>query len=364
MSEHRWQPPRLRLFEGEHRRATWLELLYDLVFVVAVAELADVLAQGNGLAFVGLFVPLWWAWAGYVFYANRFDTDDVSHRLLMLPQILAIALMAASVGDIGSRSALFAGSYVVVRVLLIVAYVRARRHVPEARALTTAYIAGFALAALLWLASLAFEPPVRYVVWALAAAVDLATPFLARRHQGSLPPQTEHLPERFGLFVVIVLGEVVAAVVFGLKGHAVTPGAVVVALAGIAVAMAFWWLYFGHLDESVVLRTRLAGQVWVYAHLPLALGLAAFGIGVEHELAAPGSSGWAVGIPAALVFATLGLQHLCSGDRRSSAIRAASAGAVLLLSWRPGAAVLLLVLALGAAQVVYLLKYRASEEIS
>lgn len=353
MPGRQWEPPRLRLFEGEHRRATWLELLYDLVFVVAVAELADALVSGSGLAFVGLFVPVWWAWAGYVFYANRFDTDDVSHRLLMLPQILAIALMAASVGNIGERSALFALSYVAVRVLLIVAYVRARRHVPEARALTGRYVLGFGAAALVWLASLAVEPPARYVLWAVATAIDLATPFLARRHQSSLPPQTEHLPERFGLFVVIVLGEVVAAVVFGLKNLAVTPGTVLIALAGIAVAMVFWWLYFGHLDESVVLRTRLAGQVWVYSHLPLSLGLVAFGVGVEHALAHPGSAGWSAGIPAALVGAALGLQHLCSGDRRSSAIRAATAVLILALSWLPAAVVLPLVLVLGVGQVVY-----------
>lgn len=261
----RWQPPRLRLFEGDHRRATWLELLYDLVFVVAVAELADVLAEGHGLIFVGLFIPIWWAWAGYVFYANRFDTDDVSHRLLALPQILAVALMAASVGDIGARSALFALAYVVARALLILAYLRAGKHVEVAKPLTSRYVQGFTISAALWLLSLVLPTPWRYILWAIATAIDLATPFLSRRHQGALPPQTEHLPERFGLFVVIVLGEVVAAVVFGLKSHAVTPGAVLVALAGIATAMAFWWLYFGYLDESVVLRTKLAGQVWVYS---------------------------------------------------------------------------------------------------
>ena len=89
LSSRQWQPPRLRLFEDVQRRATWLELVYDLVFVVAVAELAGVLAAGPDaggvLTFVGLFVPIWWAWAGYVFYANRFDTDDVSHRLLAVP---------------------------------------------------------------------------------------------------------------------------------------------------------------------------------------------------------------------------------------------------------------------------------------
>ena len=146
MIDRRWQPPRLRLFENVQRRATWLELLYDLVFVVAVAELANVLEPGvttaSLLTFVGLFVPVWWAWAGYVFYANRFDTDDISHRLLVIPQILAVATMAASVGDLGERSTLFALSYVAVRILLLIAYVRVGRHVAQARPLAVRYAIG------------------------------------------------------------------------------------------------------------------------------------------------------------------------------------------------------------------------------
>jgi low temperature requirement protein LtrA len=366
VSSRQWQPPRLRLFEDVQRRATWLELVYDLVFVVAVAELAGVLAAGPDaggvLTFVGLFVPIWWAWAGYVFYANRFDTDDVSHRLLAVPQILAVAVMAASVGKLDERAALFTLSYVAVRLVLVVAYLRAGRHVPQTRPLTTRYALGFSLAALLWLASLAVEPPQRYVLWVVAMVIDLATPFLARRHQSALPPQGEHLPERFGLFVVIVLGEVVAAVVIGLKGHAVTPAALLIALAGIATAMAFWWLYFGHIDESVVLRTQMAGQIWVYSHLPLSLGLVAFGVGVEHAIVHPSSSGWALGLPAAAVFALLGTQHLASRDRRSGAVRLGGAALTLAASPLPAAATLPLVLALGAAQVAYDLRRPSAEE--
>ncbi|WP_171075176.1 low temperature requirement protein A [Nonomuraea basaltis] len=357
VTSRQWQPPRLRLFEDTHRRATWLELLYDLVFVVAVAELAAVLAEGADLGriltFVGLFVPVWWAWAGYVFYANRFDTDDVSHRLLALPQILAVATMAASVGDIEQRSGLFAIAYAVARILLIVGYARAGRHVPEARPLAVRYVAGFAVAAAIWLASLAVEPPLRYAFWAVAIVIDLATPLLARRYQDRLPPQSEHLPERFGLFVVIVLGEVVAAVVVGLKGHDVTPGTLAIALAGVAIAMGFWWLYFGHMDESVVLRTKLAGQVWVYSHLPLSLGLVAFGIGIEHAIAHPATTSWSVGVPAALVFAVLGVQHLCSLDRRAAAIRLGAAVLALVTSGLPTAAALPLILVYAAAQVAY-----------
>ncbi|MGN9838828.1 low temperature requirement protein A [Nonomuraea sp. H19] len=357
ISSRQWQPPRLRLFEDVHRRATWLELLYDLVFVVAVAELAGVLAGGTDLGriltFVGLFVPVWWAWAGYVFYANRFDTDDTSHRLLALPQILAVATMAASVGDIDQRSGLFAVSYAVARVLLIVAYVRAGRHVPEARALAARYAAGFTVAVLIWLVSLAVDPPQRYAFWAVALLIDLATPFLARRYQGKLPPQSEHLPERFGLFVVIVLGEVIAAVVVGLKGHDVTPGALLIALVGVAIAMGFWWLYFGHIDESVVLRTQWAGQVWVYSHLPLSVGLVAFGIGIEHAIVHPSGTSWSVGVPAALVLAVLGVQHLCSRDRRAGGIRLAAAVLTLAASALPVVAALPIILLFAVAQVAY-----------
>jgi low temperature requirement protein LtrA len=92
-----FEPPRLRTVEDvdEERHSTWLELFFDLVFVVAVAELGhnlsdDPTARGFG-EFVALFVPVWWAWAGFTFYANRFDTDDLTYRLLCLLGMFAVA---------------------------------------------------------------------------------------------------------------------------------------------------------------------------------------------------------------------------------------------------------------------------------
>ena len=98
------QPPRLRIGENreqEHRHATWLELFYDLVFVVAVSQVAhnlyaDVTISGF-FSFIFLFIPIWWAWIGTTLYANRFDSDDIGHRLLMGVQMLAIAALAVNV---------------------------------------------------------------------------------------------------------------------------------------------------------------------------------------------------------------------------------------------------------------------------
>ncbi|MEI1375203.1 MAG: low temperature requirement protein A [Nostoc sp.] len=97
------QPPRLRIGEDteEERRATWLELFYDLVFVVAVSQLAHNLNEDISLSglfgFVVLFIPVWWSWIGTTFYANRFDSDDVGHRLLIGIQMLTAAAMAINI---------------------------------------------------------------------------------------------------------------------------------------------------------------------------------------------------------------------------------------------------------------------------
>jgi low temperature requirement protein LtrA len=92
------RPPQLQYTDtdsGDERTATWLELFFDLAFVLVVAELAvglgDDRTLGGVLVFAGLFTSVWWAWAGFTFYANRFDTDDVVYRLAKLGAMLAVA---------------------------------------------------------------------------------------------------------------------------------------------------------------------------------------------------------------------------------------------------------------------------------
>ena len=98
------EPPRLRtLGEDQARRSTWLELFFDLVFVVAVAQLGqqlseDVTAEGL-FRFLGFSVPVWWAWMGFTFYANRFDTDDLPYRLLIFVAMLGVAALATTLPD-------------------------------------------------------------------------------------------------------------------------------------------------------------------------------------------------------------------------------------------------------------------------
>lgn len=356
--------PRLRVGETaeELRHATWLELLYDLVFVVAVAELAHLLADDlsiNGtLAFAGLFVPVWWAWTGQTFYANRFDTDDTVHRLMSVAQLLAVAVLASAIGHVDERGHVFALAYAAVRFVLVLEYLRARRYVPEARPLIDHYLAGFSLAIALWVVSVGLEDGARYTVWGLALLIDLATPLLSRKQQAGLPPQSQHLPERFGLFVVIVLGEAVAGIVKGLVANDGTLVPLSVAAAGIVVVVAIWWVYFADLAEAVTARTRFAGQVWVYGHLVLFVSVTAMGVGVEHAIAHPDldrATAWLLPLSVATAFLALALLHAASSQWVRTLPRLAGAAVCVVAALLGGVAPLLALLVPAVVAAVQLL---------
>jgi len=152
-------------------------------------------------------------------YATRFDTDDMIHRLLTFTMMFAAAIMAMQIPTaFKTGSSGFAAGYVLARLCLLMLYIRARRHVPEAREMTTLYLSGFGLGALCWLVSLLFPSPQRFILWAAGIGIDFIIPWLGRKTiLQKAPLDTSHFPERFGLFTIIVLGETILAVVSGLS---------------------------------------------------------------------------------------------------------------------------------------------------
>ena len=185
-----------------------------------VAQLADGLAEDPSLrgflVFAGLFVPVWWAWVGYTFYADRFDTDDPPHRVLMIGGMFAVAVLASVIpGAFQGETASFAIAYAGVRAVVVVLNARAWWHLPAARPLLNVYIPPSRRAVALFLVSAAVEPPYRYWLWAVALAIDLGTPLASQERIRKVPIHGSHIPERVGLFTIIVFGESVLAVVVG-----------------------------------------------------------------------------------------------------------------------------------------------------
>jgi low temperature requirement protein LtrA len=291
------EPPRLRTLaasEKDDRRATWLELFFDLVFVAAVGQLANSLSAEPTTArffeFVGLFVPVWWAWSGFTFYANRFDTDDLPYRLLTLVGMFAVAALATAVPGVFEGATIgFPLAYVGARVVLLVLYARASRHVPEARSLARMFLTAFGAAVAIWLISLALPRPWAYVLWGCALAIELAVPIFSWRQIRHAPIHPRHIPERFGLLTLIVLGESVLAVVLGVSKVSWVAGSALAAIAGFVVAAALWWIYFDFLDEtSIGSRGILSGLTFTYMHFFIVVGLATLGAGVKMSVFAGG----------------------------------------------------------------------------
>src|ERR671935_1012029 len=220
-----FQPPRLlTLAEEGERHASWLELFFDLVFVVAITELSHYLvvdhSAGGFLRFAALFVPVYVAWQGYMAYATRFDTDDLLFRVAYFAAMLAIAAMAVQIDDVarGAHSTGFVLAYACLRSFMLALYARAWRAVPEARPLIRFYGGGYSIGVALWLLSLAFPTPARYAVWVAAQVLELSLPPLTTRLHRRIRTSASHLPERWALFTLIVIGESVAAVAIATAG--------------------------------------------------------------------------------------------------------------------------------------------------
>jgi low temperature requirement protein LtrA len=322
------EPPRLRTLredEADERRATWLELFFDLVFVAAVGQLANALSAEptatRFFEFLGLFVPVWWAWMGFTFYANRFDTDDLPYRLLTLLAMFAVAVVATTVPGVFEGATVgFPLAYVGVRSILFVLYVRARRHVPEARGLATTFLLAFGTGIAIWLVSLAVPQPWNYVLWGCALTLELSAPIVAWRQIPRAPIHPRHIPERFGLLTLIVLGESVLAVVLGVSRVSWDAGSAGAALAGFLTAAALWWIYFDFLDETTVSgRGIFGGLIYTYMHFFVVTGLAGLGAGVKLAILAAGGdhhyddTGWILCAGLALTMFGLAVIELVSG---------------------------------------------------
>jgi low temperature requirement protein LtrA len=291
-----WRPSR-----GDARRVTWIELFFDLVFVAVVAQVGAPLGQHyapEGVArYAFLLFVTWWAWHGYAVYTTRFDARDGIQRATTLLQMVAVIFMAANAEDdlASESSAGFAAAYALMRLILVAEYARAST-LPAARQLAREYATGYGVAAGLWLVSALVPLPVRFALWGLALAVDVGTAVLTSRHATSLPPHAEHLPERFGLFTLILLGESIVDAVKGIQSQAGwTPAAALAALCGIGLLFAMWWCYFegasGPADRHVRSRRDARWlEVWSYAHVPLYIGVAVTGLGIEHIVRDAGAS--------------------------------------------------------------------------
>jgi len=280
------------------RHASWLELFYDLVFASAVSEIGHSLYVNNNsivefLGTISLFVPVWWAWMGVTFYAARFETDDVIHRIFVLLQMMGAAALTINIhGALAETSSNFAISYGAIRGFLVIEYLRTGRRIPAASKFANGLARGFLISTILWLLSAIVPTPIRFMIWALAIAVDMSTAILVQRKHVQLTPNIFHLPERMGLFTLIVIGETVFGLVASLSEHEWDVESIISIGAGLTIAFTLWWMYFDNVEGSPIRAFRERGRAriyiaWIYLHLPLVVGLVSTATGIRYIISTP-----------------------------------------------------------------------------
>ncbi|HEY0889503.1 MAG TPA: low temperature requirement protein A [Nocardioides sp.] len=302
MLRHRQQRMSGRDPGQHHRAATPLELLFDLTFVVAFGtaanELAHGLAEGHvtgalaGFGFATFGVS--WAWINFTWFASAYDTDDWLYRLTTMLQMVGVLVFALGLpemfGSIEDGETLEADvmvwGYVVMRVAMLAQWSRAWRHDRGRRAAHRSYLASITAAQVLWcaLAVLDFSVPLTFALIAVPLVVEMGGPALAERRYGGTPWHAHHIAERYGLMVIIALGEGMIGTMASLTALAtegLTRDIAVLALAGTALTFGLWWTYFVIPHGPILHARRSRSLGWGYGHMLVFGAIVAIGAGLH-----------------------------------------------------------------------------------
>lgn len=365
-----WRRPRAHGETIRDRRVSPLESLYDLVYAVVIAQAAHPLEQQvsarRAVAFAIVFALTWIAWTNGSLYLELHGREDGRTRAAVFIQMGLLALVAVfaatAAGAGGAAFALAFAAFLVVMTWLWSAVQRQDQlERPEFVMLTGRYVTGLVLCVVVMLVSTVMPVAPRLIVWAAVAGAWMVLVLLLlgpRTGQAPVLEPTESLVERFGLFTLIVLGEVVFGVVAGLSKadhDATTIGTGLVAL---IVGFGLWWLYFDVVGGRLPRREGRAVATWIVSHGPITLAIAAAGagmvglIGQAHAARTPVATAWlltgavAVGLLAVMVTANclVDARRLAAVYRPLNAVLAAGAVAGVGVGWARPAPWLLAVL--------------------
>lgn len=278
------------------QRVTPLELFFDLVVVFAITQVTALMSHdltwsglGRGLL---VLAAIWWAWTGYAWLTNHLEPEAGVVRAGMFGAMAAMLVVALAVPrSFGDEALLFGVAFLLVRLVNLLLYaVAARRDRDLLRAIVR-FTPAAALGALLILAAAFVDGSAQVALWIVALAMLYGSALVARGQGWHISPA--HFAERYGLIVIIALGESVISLGVAAAGLSLTAGIVAAGMLGIAVIAALWWAYFDVYsvlaqrqlaETSGAARARLARDYYSYLHLPMIAGIVLFALGLKLSI--------------------------------------------------------------------------------
>ena len=277
------------------RRTSPVELLWDLVFVFALTQVTTLIVNdltwaglGRGLLVLAL---IWWAWSAFVWAANaEAEESRALHAILLAGMLLVFVAGLAVPAAFSGKATLFAVCYAAVRLLHLGMYAHAAR----AGNASWSAINSFALTVLvgmtLMIAGSFLSQGWQIASWTVALVIDYAGPaWLTReRLRGLQEVAVAHFAERYGLFVIIALGESIVAIGLGSDAHRLNGRLVITAALGLVTTVGLWWTYFDRFAAVAEERLRrhedtvlAAADSYSYIHLAIVAGIVVFAVGMK-----------------------------------------------------------------------------------
>jgi len=331
----------------------------------AAHHLAEHVSVRGVAEFAVVFALIWFAWINGSLYLELHGREDGRTRSIVFVQMGILVLLAVFTADAVGGGRGFAVVYAIYQVfqtgLWYSVWRQDRRDHAEFLATTAGYVVSMGVSATVILASALLPATPRLLVWAgLAVAWVVGIALAARRSRAGLGlTPTDSLVERFGLFIIIVLGEVVLGVVDGLSAAERDAKTIITGMLALSMGFGFWWIYFDLVGSRLPRANRVALANWVMSHLPIALAITAAGAGMvslishAHDANTPAGTSWllAGAVATGLLALVLTEQALDDAERLSVVFHplrlALSGGAAtaLIVGWlRPAPWLLALLL--------------------
>jgi low temperature requirement protein LtrA len=288
---------------GESANATTLELFFDLVFVFALTQVTALMADTptwNGLLRGALLLSvIWWSWIGYSWLSNLVKADEGTARLAMLVAMAAMFLLALAIPEAyddlpgGLHGPLvFAFCYLLVRVVHLWLFWIAAEGDAGLRAQLLKFAPSMIGGTTLLVIASYTSGPTQTALWAAAVLVDYGGTFLIGA-SGWRINSAKHFAERYGLIIIIALGESIVAIGVGVTHLPISWPILVAAVLGLSIAASLWWSYF---DTHVLIceralaqaegeeRARMGRAAFTFLHLPLLIGIVMLALGLKKVL--------------------------------------------------------------------------------
>nr|WP_255549172.1 MULTISPECIES: low temperature requirement protein A [unclassified Flavobacterium] len=281
------------MYLNETRHSTWLELFFDLIFVVALGKVTHLFAHTHNneldsrvfLTFIILFLPFWWIWVLHTSFSNRFDNDSRFHRIFTLLIMFVLIILSTTIDSgIDNNYSVFLMVYGIAKIITAGLYAKDIQKI-KGRSINGRIIGVLAFGTTLALSGIFFSFKIAALLLTFSIIIEIIIIQTTLNSKNSTKPvDKEHLVERIGLLAIVLLGESIASLTSGLTKVDWTILTIATGLVGFSIIAMIWWIYFDSLNLLIESKRDKYGTGIIYSQLLVYMSFALLANTIRHAI--------------------------------------------------------------------------------